>query len=206
MALPDEETMYEALVNRDSRFEGTFIAGVKTTGIFCRPTCNARKPKMENVEYFPSAKDALAGGYRPCKVCHPMQLPSDVPAWMRELLSEVERAPNVAMKDADLRSKGIDPVRVRRWFTKHHGITFQGYLRSLRINSAFSRIKKGRGVTRSAFDAGYESLSGFNESFKKTTGFPPSRSSESEVISITRIPTPLGPMVAGATETGVCLL
>ncbi len=206
MGLPDENTMYEALLKRDSTFEGTFIIGVKTTGIFCRPTCSARKPKMENVEYFTSTKEALSDGYRPCKVCHPMQLHGDVPAWLSELLNEVERTPNLVMKDADLRSRGIDPVRARRWFSKHHGITFQAYLRSLRINTAFGSIKKGRGVTGSAFDAGYESLSGFNESFKKTTGFVPSRSSKSEVILITRIPTPLGPMVAGATEAGLCLL
>jgi len=206
MTLPDQETMYEALVNRDTRFEGTFIAGVKTTGIFCRPTCKARKPKIENVEYFPSTSQALASGYRPCKVCHPMQQQGEAPEWLRELLTEVERTPDPVMKDADLRSRGIDPPRVRRWFTKHHGITFQAYLRSLRLNGAYGRIRQGSGVTRSAFEAGYQSLSGFNESFKKTTGFAPSHSASAEVVSLERMATPLGPMLAGATEAGVCLL
>ncbi len=70
--LPDQETMYQALLNKDSNFEGIFITGVKTTGIFCRPTCTARKPKSENVEFFPTARDALLNGYRPCKICTPL--------------------------------------------------------------------------------------------------------------------------------------
>ncbi|HAH49082.1 MAG TPA: XRE family transcriptional regulator, partial [Planctomycetaceae bacterium] len=67
-SLPDRETMYAALVERDSSFEGVFVAAIRTTGIFCRPSCSARKPKPENVEYFPDAKTALANGYRECKV------------------------------------------------------------------------------------------------------------------------------------------
>lgn len=69
--LPDDEILYSALLNRDSAFEGTFVVGVKTTGVFCRPTCSARMPKRENVEFFGSAVDALMHGYRPCKVCRP---------------------------------------------------------------------------------------------------------------------------------------
>ena len=65
--LPDAKTLYTALVNRDRSFEGIFVVGVRTTGIFCRPTCRARKPREENVEFFASPRDALLGGYRPCK-------------------------------------------------------------------------------------------------------------------------------------------
>jgi AraC family transcriptional regulator of adaptative response/methylated-DNA-[protein]-cysteine methyltransferase len=85
-------------------------------------------------------------------------------------------------------------------------MTFQAYLRMLRINSAFGRIKHGEKVIESAFNGGYESLSGFTESFKKSTGFSPSQSKHKNVISITRILTPLGPMLAGATDKGICLL
>ena len=74
--------MYEALVNKDSSFEGVFFVGVKTTGIFCRPTCTARKPKPENVEYFGDTNGALNHGYRPCKVCHPMEMKGAVPGWL----------------------------------------------------------------------------------------------------------------------------
>jgi len=85
-------------------------------------------------------------------------------------------------------------------------MTFQAYLRALRIGQAFGRIKHGERVAGTAFESGYESLSGFADSFKKTAGFSPSKSQESQLIATTRILTPLGPMLAGATDDGICLL
>ena len=204
--LPQREVMYAALQNRDSRFEGIFFLAVKTTGIFCRPTCTAKKPKPENVEYFATVQQALNHGYRPCKLCRPLEPAGNTPAWIAEIIREIGNSPDGVLKDHELRARGVDPVRLRRWFKQHHGITFQAWLRALRINRAFGRIKHGDRVTSSAFDNGYGSLSGFNESFKKITGFAPSRSETGRVINLTRIVTPLGPMFAGATEQGICLL
>jgi AraC family transcriptional regulator of adaptative response/methylated-DNA-[protein]-cysteine methyltransferase len=204
--LPDRDTMYKALVSRDASFEGIFYAGVKTTGIFCRPTCSARKPKPENVEFFAAPKEALIHGYRPCKLCEPMKIRADVPEWIAGILDEVRDDPSLSLKDRDLQARGLDPNRVRRWFKKHHGMTFQSYLRILRIGQAFGQIKYGEKVVDAAFDSGYESLSGFSESFKKTLGFSPGESSEKNIIFVTRIPTPLGPLLAGAMEEGICLL
>ncbi len=206
LILPNKNILYNALLNKDSNYEGIFFAGIKTTGIFCRPSCTARKPKKDNVEYFPSVNEALQHGYRPCKVCHPLQHKGEVPSWLKLLLKEIDQNQNLKLKDADLRKREIDPARIRRWFKKNHGMTFQAYLRMLRINSAFGRIKHGEKVIESAFNGGYESLSGFTESFKKSTGFSPSQSKHKNVISITRILTPLGPMLAGATDEGICLL
>src|SRR5688572_32320912 len=70
--LPPSDTMYRALVNRDSSFEGIFFVGVRTTGIFCRPTCSAKKPARQNVDFFSTPSEALHGGYRPCLRCRPM--------------------------------------------------------------------------------------------------------------------------------------
>jgi len=204
--LPDSEILYSALVNKDSNFEGIFVVGVKTTGVFCRPTCTARKPKRENVEFFSSAHDALLHGYRPCKVCNPMAYKGTAPDWLNPLLAEINENPAIRLRESDLAARGLDPSRVNYWFKKHHGMTFQAYLRALRIGQAFGRIKYGEEVTTTAFESGYDSLSGFADSFKKTTGFPPSKSQESQLVATTRILTPLGPMLAGATEDGICLL
>lgn len=205
-ALPDVETMYQALLNKDSNFEGLFFVGVKTTGIFCRPTCTARKPKKENVDFFPSAREALLSGYRPCKLCHPLGYKGAVPEWLHPVMDDLDYQPDVRLKDSDLKRRGIDPNRVRRWFKQNHGMTFQTYLRTLRISQAFGRIKYGEKVIEAAYESGYESLSGFAESFKKTTGFSPIKSAKHRVIIVTRILTPLGPMLAGATDEGICLL
>jgi len=121
----------------------------------------------------------------------------EIPEWLQPLIAEVNETPGIRLKDADIKQRGLDPNRVRRWFQKHHGMTFQGYLRTLRIGQAFGRIRYGER---------YESLSGFTESFKNMTGFSPNKSSHRNLIMTTRILTPLGPMLAGATEQGICLL
>lgn len=204
--LPDPDTMYEALIERDSRYDGIFFFAVKTTGVFCRPVCTARKPLRKNVEFFATAEEALLHGYRPCKVCSPMGKNGDAPPWLKPLLRELEDNPELRIKNYNLRELGLDPARVRRWFRKNHGMTFQAYQRALRIGQAFGRIRYGEKVIDTAFESGYESLSGFADSFKKTTGFSPSGSRKKNLIVVTRIPTPLGPMLAGATDRGICLL
>ncbi len=198
--------MYKALVDKDVTFEGTFIAAVKTTGIFCRPTCTARKPKAENVEFFNSTKEAILKGYRPCKVCRPMEKAGETPDYIKTLLNEINLHPEVKFKDWDLVQKGIEPSKLRRWFLKNHGITFQAYQRMFRINSAFKRIQNGESVTSVAFDTGYESLSGFADSFKSIFGVSPSNIKDKQLINICRIETPLGTMIACAVDQGICLL
>lgn len=204
--LPNTETMYTALLEKDSTYEGIFFVGVKTTGIFCRPTCTARKPKKQNVEFYPSTQEALLHGYRPCKICHPLGQQGEYPDWLKPLMKEIDVQPDLRMKDSDMRARGIDPARVRRWFKKHHGMTFQSYLRTLRISGAYGRIKYGEKVVDTAFESGYDSLSGFTDGFKKATGFSPNKSAAKDIVVTTRILTPLGPMLAGATEDGICLL
>ncbi|WP_339735639.1 methylated-DNA--[protein]-cysteine S-methyltransferase [uncultured Gimesia sp.] len=205
-SLPDRDAMYAALVQRNSSFEGVFVAAIRTTGIFCRPSCSARKPKPENVEYYPDAKTALANGYRECKICRPLVPLGSTPDWLQPLIEEVEQDATIRLQAEDLRERGLDPVRVRRWFQKLHGMSFAAYLRMRRINQAFSQIQHKTPVTDAAFQSGYESLSGFGEGFKKTMGTAPAKSNGQQVIAVSRILTPLGPMLAGATEQGICLL
>lgn len=205
-SLPDQNVLYTALLNRDAAFEGIFMVGVKTTGVFCRPTCTARKPKRENVEFFDSAHQALLHGYRPCKVCSPLEYRGAPPDWLQPLLDEINASPLLKLKDSHLRERGLEPGRVRYWFRKHHGMTFQEYQRLLRIGQAFGRIRHGGKVASTAFESGYRSLSGFADSFRKAADFPPSESLHKHLIPTTRILTPLGPMLAGATDEGICLL
>lgn len=197
------DRMYEALVNKDSSFEGLFIVGVKTTGIFCRPTCSARKPKKENVEFFSDRREALANGYRACKICKPMKPAENSPEWLAPLMKEIEDG-KVRFKDYELKERGYSPSKIRRYFNQTHGMTFQAYLRMNRINGAFLKIKEGNNVTNTAFSQGYESLSGFSDTFKNMTGFSPG--TEGQIITVNRIPTPLGPMMIGVTDHGLCLL
>ncbi len=128
------------------------------------------------------------------------------PEWLKPLFAEIQNRPDAKLADFEILEKGIDPARARRWFKKHHGMTFHSYMRSLRISKAFGQIKHDETIMNTALDSGFDSLSGFGDAFKKTTGFAPSESRKNRIISITRILTPLGPMFAGAVEEGICLL
>ncbi|MCP4433414.1 MAG: methylated-DNA--[protein]-cysteine S-methyltransferase [Gammaproteobacteria bacterium] len=204
--LPDEETLYQALINRDTSLEGVFYFGVKTTGIFCRPTCSARKPLKQNVEYFNSISSAMDSGYRPCKVCSPLAKSGEIPDWLNALFNDIHASPQESYKDEDLQARGIDATRVRRWFKKAHGMTFHAYLKALRINRAFEKMKHAQDVTSTAMDSGYESFSGFHSAFRNVTGLSPSQSKDQPLITLSQFATPLGPMYAGASETGLCFL
>lgn len=200
------DTFYNAYLNNDSRYEGIFVMAVKTTGIFCRPGCRARVPKRENVEFFTSTHAALDMGYRPCKKCNPMNPQGEIPGWVQQAIDMVSCKSDSRISDAELSGRQINPSRLRRWFKNNHGMTFQAYQRLLRIGRAYGQIRQGEKVITSALDNGYNSLSGFNESFRKITGFNPTGSKKQKIINTTRLLTPLGPMIAAASDDGLCLL
>ncbi len=206
VTLPSRATMLEAFLQRDSSFDGIFVTAVRTTGIFCRPTCTAKKPRPENVEFFASPKEALLSGYRPCKRCAPMRTPGEVPEWLSPLLEEVEADLSRRWRDRDLRALGLSPSRVRRWFGSHHGMTFHAYARARRLSEALGRIREGDEVTGAAFDHGYELLSAFHQAFKNLLGTSPTRAREGPVVTVARVPSPLGVMIGCATERALCLL
>ena len=200
------EDKYQAILSKDPDYEGIFVTAVKTTGIFCRPVCTARKPKPENVEFYDSPEAAILHGYRPCKVCNPLEHENETPAYIKEIIQELNQDPFLKLKDYDLVKRGIEPSQIRRWFKKHHGITFHAYQRMLRINTAYHQITDGNTVTSTTFETGYESPSGFNEGFISIFGKSPSKSPGKSIINIVRFTTLLGPMFACATNKGICLL
>ncbi|MEO5588638.1 MAG: methylated-DNA--[protein]-cysteine S-methyltransferase [Gemmatimonadaceae bacterium] len=204
--MPSTETMYHALVERDQLFDGVFFAAITTTGIFCRPTCSARKPNPGNVEYYPSAREALHAGYRPCLRCHPLEPSGTTPNWMEDLIARIEREPTRRWKDADLRELELDPARVRRWFLRHHGLTFHAYQRARRLGLALGRLNHGDKWEGVGYTHGFDSASGFHDAFSRTFNSAPNAVSEMTPVVTTRLLTPLGGMVAGATEEGICLL
>ena len=200
------DQMYHASYEKNPDFEGVFWMAVKTTGIFCRPTCTARKPKPENVEFLDNTKDAIQKGYRPCKVCKPLVNPDETPLDIRKLLIELSENPGLKLKDVDLVERGLQPITVKRWFLKHHAMTFHTFQRMFKINSAFKKLQQGENVLDVALENGYESLSGFNDSFKNVFGVSPKNSKMEKIVDLKRIETPLGTMIACANENGICML
>jgi len=205
-ALPGRDEMLRAFMDRDASYDGSFYAGVTSTGIFCKPSCSARKPNLENVEFFSTAKEALFAGFRPCKRCSPLGGGEDVPEWARRLIERVEEDPKRRILDGELRDEGIDPVAVRRFFLRKYGMTFQAYCRARRLASAFTAIKAGGDLDDAVLDHGWESHSAFRDAFIKAAGTTPGAARAEDFIRLSWIETPIGPMVAGATDAALCLL
>ena len=204
--LPPSETMYRALVNSDASFEGIFFVGVRTTGIFCRPTCTAKKPARENVDFFATPSEALHGGYRPCLRCHPMDPDKRPPKLIERLRVEVERSPGGRLTDKELAAMAIDPSTARRQFKRHYGMTFQAYHRARRMGLALREVQKGGRVDEARNGSGFESESGFREAFTKIFGEPPTTARTRAPMFAERIDTPLGAMIAVADDEGLRLL
>src|SRR4029453_7096908 len=141
-AIPSIKEMQHAYERKDPSYDGIFFLAVRTTGILCRPSCPARKPLASNVDYFSSARDALVGGYRPCKRCRPLDANGRPPEWVSRAMAIVNHS-ETRIRDTELRRCGIDPFRLRRYFQKHHGITFQAYCRARRMSDALNLLRQG---------------------------------------------------------------
>jgi AraC family transcriptional regulator, regulatory protein of adaptative response / methylated-DNA-[protein]-cysteine methyltransferase len=204
--LPAADAMYDAMARRDASYDGIFITAVRTTGIFCRPGCPARTPARHNVEFFRTAGEALYAGYRPCLRCRPLEPAGAAPGWLRPLLEELDRAQTGRLRDRDLRARGLEPERVRRWFRQHHGMTFHAFLRARRVGRALATLRNGESVTHAAYDNGYESLSAFYDAFRNLLDTTPARARDARPLHFTRIDTPLGPMLAAARDDALSLL
>ena len=174
-----------------------------TTGVFCRPSCPARDPKPEHVEFYATTREALVAGFRPCKRCRPLDAEAGTPEWAARLIARVEADPAARITDADLRAEGLDPAAVRRWFQKTHGMTFQAYCRARRLGDAFVALRSGDAIDDVVFDHGWESHSGFRTAFGKLAGAPPGEAAaapDGSLVRLTWLETPVGPLVAGATD------
>ena len=200
------DIFYQAYLKRDRSFEGIFFLGVKTTGIFCRPGCTARAPKQDNVEFFQTPAQAIEKGYRPCKKCQPLQPKGKPPVWVTQALQLVQQANDQRISDSILKQHDIDPVRLRRWFKSNYQLTFQHFQRMQRMMNANQKISNGEKIVDSALDVGYQSLSGFNRSFKQLFGRSPGQAEHQCIITVAQLSSPLGPMFAAASDSGICLL
>lgn len=197
------EEFWQALQRRDSSYEGIFFLGVKTTGIFCRPVCSARKPLRKNVEFFPGRSQALHAGFRPCLRCKPMQTTGEVPTLVEKLRRQVEADPQSRLRERDLIDMGIDPSTARRQFQRYFGMSFQAYQRARRMGSALAAVRKGNNVLDTQLDHGFESASGFREAFARVFGVAPSKASGVHCLTARWIDSPLGAILALADDAGL---
>jgi AraC family transcriptional regulator of adaptative response/methylated-DNA-[protein]-cysteine methyltransferase len=134
-----------------------------------------------------------------------MQL-DEQPAWCRELIDDIEREPLVRIRESDLALRGIDPATARRYFQRHFGMTFHAYARARRLVGTLHQIREGMPLDAAVFTSGFSSHSGFRDAFIRTFGSTPRKTHDHDCVHLAWLQSPLGPLVAGATSQGVCLL
>lgn len=196
---------YDILASHHGGFSDAFFVGVTSTGIFCRIGCPARLPKRENCEFYDSAAEALAAGFRACKRCHPASHAGEASVTVKHLIAAIENNPEKRWNEGDIKALGIDPSTARRQFKKRFGLTFTQYARARRLGAAAQGLNKGETVINTQLNAGYESASGFRTAFAKTFGAAPAKAN-TRPLFIEWLSTPLGPMFAVCDEASLYML
>lgn len=204
--LPNDQVLYQALLHRDPSFEGRAYVCVSSTGVFCRLTCPARKPKFENCSFYESIAQCLEAGYRPCKRCHPMSTAAEADPAVQGLLQALEENPAYRWGEADVIRMGHDPSTIRRTFKRHFGITFLEMARQTRIREGFETLVVGGKVIDAQIDAGFSSASAFRAAFGKLLGMAPSGFHRDALLRADWIDTPLGAMIAVSDRSSLHLL
>jgi len=204
--LPDMNTLYDALLARDTAYEGKAYVGVLSTGIFCRLTCPARKPLKENCRFFASIPECIADGFRACKRCHPLQPAAEADVSVDRLLKALEAQPQRRWSEGDVAGMGFDPSTVRRSFRRHFGITFLEMARQERLRQGFQTLAQGERVIDAQVDAGFESPDAFRNAFARILGLAPAQLQKDGLLRADWIKTPLGTMIAVCDQSSLHLL
>lgn len=202
--LPSPAALYDALTTRDVGFDGRAWVGVTTTGIFCRLSCPARKPKFENCTWHASVGECLRTGYRPCKRCKPLHL-QDEPA-LTALLAALDVDPDRRWGEDDIVAAGFDASTIRRASKRAFGMTFLDLARHRRLARGFTTLTDGGRVLDAQIAAGFESGSAFRAAFAKWLGIGPGGFAKDALLRAAWIETALGDMVAVADQHSLHLL
>lgn len=170
------QDMVRASNRRDSHYDGKFYVGVRSTGIYCLPSCKAKKPKPENVAFYPTREEAIAAGLRGCKRCKSEKFPDVLPDWLHGVLAFMRSNRTVRLNEVKLiQLTGVDVSTVRRYFKSHLQSTPLSFHRRLRLNYARQLLESGLDYLAAAYECGYESASGFRQAFTQQFGQPPGR-------------------------------
>ena len=204
--LPDHQTLYGALLARDDRFDGQAFVCVSSTGIFCRLTCPARKPKAENCTFFATIGECIEAGYRACKRCHPLQAAALADPTIAALLHALDERPDLRWSESHIEQLGYDLSTVRRSFKRQFGMTFLEMARQRRLREGFETLAAGGKVITAQHQASFDSASAFRVAFARLLGCAPADLRPDRPLRATWIPTPLGDMIAVSSRSHLHLL
>jgi AraC family transcriptional regulator of adaptative response/methylated-DNA-[protein]-cysteine methyltransferase len=201
------EKQWQLVLARDARSDGKFVYAVRSTGIFCRPTCPSRRPKRKLVEFFATASDAERAGYRACKRCRPTQANPQVTKVYAACRLIDENIDATLTLSAIGNKVGLSPFYLQRLFKRVLGVTPHEYRHARRAGEFKSALAGGGRITDAIYDAGYGSSSRLYEKAQARLGMTPSayrRKGEGAIIRFAILDTELGKLLVAVTEKGVC--
>ncbi|MEJ6594720.1 bifunctional DNA-binding transcriptional regulator/O6-methylguanine-DNA methyltransferase Ada [Parasphingorhabdus sp.] len=204
----DSDQAWAAMQSRDRSFDGKFVTGVLSTGIYCRPSCAARHPKRENVRFFAKAEQAEAAGLRACLRCCPNDVARDEAA-VKAVIEAVRMAEGGPKLNELACLTGYSLTHLQRIFKRDTGLSPAAYARGLRSERLKDALENGVSVTEAIYDAGFESASRFYEEAGKRLGMSASvwkNGGAGVTVHWASVATTLGPMMVAATDKGVCCL
>lgn len=204
----DDDARWQIALAKDRRFDGRFVTGVLSTGIYCRPSCPARPPKRENVRFFASPADAEAAGLRACLRCRPEALARDEAA-VAEAIALLRHAEGAVPLEQLADAVGYSATHFQKVFKRAVGLSPAAYQRAARLERAADALSAGETVTGAIYDAGYSAPSRFYEASGARLGMAPSAwaaGGRGVTIRWAVVATTLGPMLVAATGKGVCRL
>lgn len=207
-----EDACYDAVAHNDAALDGHFVVAVKTTGIYCRPSCSARTPKRENVTFFAIPAAAETAGFRPCKRCNPRgSAPQNEQADRIQTICDYisDNLEGDLSLDALAKQVHLSPYYVQRTFKQFMGITPRQYAEAKRMDCLKQQLRDGRTVTDAVYEVGFGASSRMYERADAHLGMTPGtyrNEGEDMTIAYTIIESPLGHMLVAATDRGICKL
>jgi AraC family transcriptional regulator, regulatory protein of adaptative response / methylated-DNA-[protein]-cysteine methyltransferase len=197
---------WQQVLARDARQDGRFVFAVRTTGVYCRPSCPSRRPRRDSVEFFANPPEAERAGYRACLRCRPTELSSQARHVLRarQLLDHAEGVVTLAQLS---RRVGLSPFHLQRLFKRATGLTPREYQSARRMQQVKAELRKAEDVTTALYDAGFSSPSRLYETAAGQLGMTPGtyrRGGAGASIMFTIAPTTLGRLLVAATEHGLC--
>lgn len=209
--MSNETKLWDAVQNRDARRDGEFVYGVMTTGVYCRPSCGSRRPLRKNVRFFTTPEEAERANLRPCKRCHPKNAQGSVlNRVVHELARQIEAQPERTLSLEQLaRRAGYSPFHLQRSFKAIMGSSPKEYQTAARVRMLKKELRSDAAVADAIYQAGFGSGSRVYEKADGQLGMTPSEyrsGGKGLTISYASGQTPLGLMMIGATDRGICFL
>lgn len=206
---PPDDTAWTAVLDRDRRYDGSFVYAVRSTGIYCRPSCPSKKPRRENVAFYPSPNEAEGEGFRACRRCHPHSAAgTSAERGIQQAIEYIDAHPSERITLQRLAEEvGFSPFHLQRTFKERIGLSPRAYGDARRLERFKSRLQEGDTVSRATYEAGFNSSRSLYDRATEGLGMTPGRyrrGGKGIRIRFTIVPSALGRVLVGATERGVC--